>query len=789
MKIRNESDIAIEFVKSLLEKMLAIKYIYLATIVLFLGMAFLFNKYSPKVYKLNSTIGPLENTRSSTLASNDMFRGSGTSYNTSRNLEDAINSLNSFALISKTINNLNLEISYYMASSPLFNQYTEIYLNSPVIVNIDKSHVQTLDAKFKVTILDNTSFRLTASGKKATFYNYIDNEIVAENCNILVDTICKFNETITSNYFKFSVTPNSVFFAEALKNKKPSYFELYHPEALAKSYLANFKFEPVSWLASIIDIQFTGSNLRKSITFLNSYVNIFLEDNLDKKNKMAVNTINYIDNQISKMSDSLIKSESNLRNFRSDNQVMDLSFQGQRTYEQMTQIETERTNLELQSRYYNYVLNYFKTNQDISGVTPPSSANINDPILNKLFTDILALNSEKSTISGSNERNLFSVQIDNKIKVQKQTIIDNITNNLNTINLTLNELNYKAEKLTKELAAIPKKEMNMVNIQRKFDLNNTIYTYLLQKRTESAITLSSNFPDYEVLEPAREITSVTVKPKKLLNYLISIFLSLLIPTMYVFVKFFFNDRISSIYDVEHLTDKSVFGIIYRNNKKYEAVVAQSPGSAISESFRNLRGSILLKLKTEQLKVILVTSSQPQDGKSFISFNLAASIASVGYKTIIVDCDLRRPVLHSKFQKENSLGISNYITKTSTEDEIIQNTSIENLSFIAAGPVLPNPSELISSGVLDDLIDYLKSKFEYIIIDTPPIGLVSDSIQLMKYSSQVLVVSRIDFTKKEILTNTVASLKSNKIDNFEVVINNVDLERSPYSSYKSYYTKE
>jgi capsular exopolysaccharide synthesis family protein len=231
------------------------------------------------------------------------------------------------------------------------------------------------------------------------------------------------------------------------------------------------------------------------------------------------------------------------------------------------------------------------------------------------------------------------------------------------------------------------------------------------------------------------------------------------------------------------------GNIYNNKQKIEAVVANFPNSPISESFRNLRGNIFLKLKLETSKVILITSSQPKDGKSFISSNLAASIASVGHKTIIIDCDLRRPVLHEKFMLENTAGISNYLVKDATADNITLKTSVENLFFIPAGPLIPNPSELIATGALDDLIGYLKSKYEYIIIDSSPLILVADSIQLMKYASHILLVVRNNSTIKEVFVSALDTLNSNKFDYYDVVYNDMSFEKSPYSYYSNYYLKE
>jgi tyrosine-protein kinase Etk/Wzc len=794
MKKRNEPDSTNALFKQYLSKVYDLRYFYIGCVVIFVTLAVLVNKFTEKVYQINAVVGPVQSP-TSVLASETMFSGLG-AYNAGKNVEDAINNLNSFTLILSTANAMNLEVAYFREKNSILKHASEIYLNSPFQINIDKSHIQAINTKFYISLLNDSTFKLSASYKKAPLYNYIDGKIVSEKVVMEIDTICRFNKTIKSKNFKLSVTfKKDLLTPEEKARKDKFYFVLYNNEELAKYYLKNLKIEPVSVLASIIKLQFTGENLDKSIGFLNSYVNSFLDGNLEKKNKTAKKSIKFIDDQISNVSDSLGKSESKLTNYRSANQVTDLSFQGQRNYDQMAAIETDRTNLELQARYYNYVLNLFRTSQDISGVSPPNSANITDPLMNKLISDMTDLNTERSGIiaKNNNEKNIFLVQVDNKIKTLKQQIIENVTNNLNTINLTLSELSYKSEKLAKEAANLPKTEMNMVNIQRKFNLNTTNYTFLLQKRTEAAIALASNNPDYELLEPAREITAEITSPKTIINYLLALFLGFLIPTIILVVRDLLNDKITSVYDVEHMLDRSVFGIIYKNHKNYESVVVDSPKSAISESFRNLRSSIFLKLKAEKTKVILVTSSQPGDGKSFISFNLAASIASVGYKTVLVDCDLRRPVLHKKFNDNNSAGVSNVMDKDEKKrvpyNSIIKKTSQDDLSFIPAGPFVANPSELIDLGVLDNLILYLKSNFDYIIIDTSPVAIVSDSIQLMKYASQILIVSRINSTQKDIFSNAIVALELNKIDNFEVVLNDMDIEKSPYSGYKSYYLKE
>jgi tyrosine-protein kinase Etk/Wzc len=784
----NESTSEAFNVREFIQTAVSYKYVYIASFVVCLAAAFFINKFSPTVVEVSSIIGPVQDKRSSLLESNGLFRG-GESFMESRNLQNDINSLISFSLVSSTLSKLNLEIGYFTEGKNFFRQVKQIYPTAPYTVVIDKSHIQPINARFNIEMLDENTFRLKAYQRDVQMYNYVDNQVVKKLRILEADTVCKFNETISNRYFKFSVSLNRDLYVASSKEEVRHFFEFYHLDYLSQQYLKKLVAQPVSLKSSLIKVSFQGKNQRLTIDFLNKYMQAYLDDNLVKKNNFAVSTINFIESQISEISDSLLKSESKLKDYRSANQVMDLSYQGRQALEQMTKIEGERTGLQAQERYYNYILDYFNKNQDIAGLAPPSAANVVDPILNQMIMDLLALNTQKSSISSNNaEKNLFIGQIENKIKIQKQAIIENVTNNLNTLNLNQNELNYRADKLSREISKLPRTELNMVSIQRKFNLSDNLYTFLLQKRSEAAITMASNYPDYEVLEPAREISSLIVSPKILFNWMIALFLAIVIPTTFVILKSFFNENITRTWDLEHLLGRPAISVIYSNPYKTESVVNELPGSTVAESFRNLRSSLFLKFKSEPLKVIMITSSQPQDGKSFISFNLSASIASVGYKTIILDCDLRRPTLHEKFRIDNNIGLSTYMIHQSTMEEIIQNTEINNLSFIPSGPILPGSAELIESGALDELINYLKTKYEYIIIDTTPAGLVADAALMMKYSSLNLLVCRNNHTKKDVFRDVLNMLSINRIKNFDVVFNDMSIKKSRYGRYNHYYKK-
>jgi capsular exopolysaccharide synthesis family protein len=774
--------------KEYIRKVLSYKYFYIISIIILLGLAYLYNRFTPMVYQVNSIIGPIEENRSSFLESSERFSGLA-SLNTTGNLENDINSLKSFSLVSKTVRNLGLEIGYFKETDNILRQAHRIYHNNEYAVTIDKSHIQAIDARFYIELVNDSTYRLKVSEDDVSFYNYVDNKIISSGHTLQVDTVGKFNQTITTPYFKISIRRNTDNSTGAGRISGISFFKMYHIDNISSQFLKRLTIEPVSMRSTLINVYFQGENRELTVDFLNNYLQTYLDNDLAKKNTIALNTINFIDGQLSDISDSLYLSESKLRDYRSTHQVTDLSYQGQQALNQLSQVENEKSILKVQERYYNYILDYFNTNQDIAGLAPPSSANVSDPVMNTLVLELLDLNAQRSAILSNNaEKNLFLDQIENKIALQKKTIIENVKNNLNNLILSLNELNYREDRLKNQISALPRTELNMVSMQRQFDLTDAIYTFLLQKRSEAAIAMASNYPDYEILEPARDITKSIIAPKTTLNYMFALFFALLIPSLYIILKDFFNEKITRIKEIENILGRPVLNVIYNNPLKTEAVVHEAPNSAIAESFRTLRSSLFLKSKRESVKIILVTSSQPQDGKSFVAMNLASSIAAVGYKTIIIDADLRRPTLHEKFKVNNKDGLSKYLADRTALNDIIVKTFVENLHFIPSGPILPNSSELIESGALDELIHFLQDKYEYIILDTTPSGLVADATLLMKYASLNLLVCRNNHTRKDVFTSVLNFFYSHRMDNFDIVYNDYEIKESRYGRYHGYYKK-
>ena len=776
--------------KLFIQQLISYRYFYIFLTFFLLVGAYLYNKFATTEYEVYATMAATKDETSQTLVSNDLFRGMQP-IQSFYDIEDGINNLRSYSMIYATLSKLNLEIGYFSEKMGLFKSKSELYYDKPFSVNIHKSHVQPIYTKFYIEVLSDTTFRMYAKESDAILYNYIDNEVVNEDYVVNLDTVYKFKEEINLDYISMSVNKNSDYQAIQNGRRYRYYFEMYNPGLMTKEYLKNLNIRRASSASSVLFIAFRGENLEKSVFFINSYLNYFFEESLARKNTTAINTINFIDAQISGVSDSLVRSGSKITSFRAANQVMNLTYQGQSSYDNLQRLEEERTDLKAQERYYTYILDYLRTTEDVAGIVPPSGMNVDNSVMNQLIVDILSLNSERSSIiSLRGEKNPFLAEIENKIKLQKEYISEIASNNLNTVKRTLSDLDYEAKKLSREILTLPRRELNMSQIQRKFDIDEAIYTYLLQKRSEATITMASNYPNFELMEPAREVTSYKVKPKDRFNYLIALIMGIIIPTGTMIFKNLTNFKITNPEYILQILNRSPIATIYTIPEKVDNFIYDNPSSVTSESFRALRSIIFRKLsRTLKSRVILITSAQPQDGKSLISFNLAKSIAMVGKKTLLVDGDLKRPILHDKFNLKNKSGISDFMIESVSLENILIKTVIENLYFISAGPSLPNNTEVIESGGMDALIEAVKERFEYVIIDTSPIGFMADTFLMTRYADYILLIVRNNSTLKESFTDAIALFSSNNIINYDVIFNDKAIKESPHGLYSKYYIKE
>jgi len=677
--------------KKVFQRLYTYRIIYIILIIFLLIGTYLINKFSSVIFKNSTSLYMNQDDNSRSLNSaNDAFQGFGL-FNVKGNIDNELEMIKSFSLLKKVINETNLKISYYTRSnSPLsdlltitpFSQEDELYKLAPVEVILDPSVPQAVNLEFYITLLNETEFLIEADGEDIPLYNYIDDQIVSSTPSIHFKQRFKYGDEIKTRYFNFRVQKSNTFNKDFTGSNK-LYFVMNDINSLALQYQGGLTAETTSERSTLIKVSLSGTNRQRITDFLNNLTSAYLGKSLDKKNKTALSTIDFIDSQISNIADSLNFAESALKNFRTSEGVMDLSFQGQQIFEQLNRLENERAALETQKKYYEYLDNYLSVNQEISDIMAPSAMNVVDPMLNNLVTQLITLSSERVSLlrNSTNQQNLFLADINIRIENTKKIIRETVKNTLNTFNISLNEINYRMSRASGQISQMPKTELQLRGIERKFELNDAIYTFLLQKRSEAQIARASSLPDYEVVDPAVIATSRKVAPKKMMNYIVALFLGLLIPTAFVLIKDFLNNRILDAEEVEKLTRYPIIGKVFHNFHRSKTVVNDHPNSSVTESFRSVRTNFQFFSEGGKRQVLLITSSTSGEGKTFCAINLASAFALNGHRTVLLEFDLRRPKVHQVFNSTNMIGISSYLIDKAIIEDIILPTHIENLDLI------------------------------------------------------------------------------------------------------------
>jgi capsular exopolysaccharide synthesis family protein len=411
----------------------------------------------------------------------------------------------------------------------------------------------------------------------------------------------------------------------------------------------------------------------------------------------------------------------------------------------------------------------------------PSAMGVTNEMLSKITQDLLNLSSEKNNLLKNKQDkspyfSKLTIQIDNL----KNALSENIKYSINTNNLSISGVEDRLRKLYGDINELPETERQLFGIERKFKLNDNTYTFLLEKRAEAQIAKASNLPDNEIVETAKMKPAGPIAPNKRMNLIMSVLAGLFFPFCFFWAKKLLNETVSDEKELKNISKLPSIGNVFHNSDQYQKMVlADEPQSEISESLRTVRTNLDYFLKGKRQQVILFASATAGEGKSFVALNIAHSLALLERKTILVDFDFRKPKLHEYLDMDNTSGATAFLINKAQINDIIVSTGIKNLDFIAAGPTPPNPVELIGSEKTEQLINHLKSKYDYIIIDTPPCGMVSEALLLMKYSDLKIFVIRLNHTPKKQLSTLLSEMEEKNINNMCLLLNDSPIQKISY----------
>ncbi|MEJ6793526.1 MAG: polysaccharide biosynthesis tyrosine autokinase [Flavobacteriales bacterium] len=768
-------------VKEILEKYYQYWYFFIIAIVMSIFIGFLFLRYSPKVYNASTTI-LVKDENNTSLGSDNIIDGIDL-FGKNRNIKNEIGILRSFSLVKQTLKEVDFNISY-LNEGKLTS--VDIYSRSPFKIVLDSNHLQSLEVKFYVTLISKDEFVIETKVESGQFYNLIEESYLRSSDVVFnYEEYHKFDQWIESDYFKFKLEKKDFTLYDE-ENWNNYAFVINDINSLTEKFLKRIKIKEIEKDASILKVSLEGNNTIKIADFLDAFSKNYLQIGLNEKNEIATNTISFINNQLIEIRDSLTNIESVLEKFKTENPKIELSKKEYGAFYQIQKLEEEQAILKLNNKYYISLKDYLIKNDNIENILSPSSMGINDPLLNNLILELSRLYSEFE-ITSQNTKSIHPAvkSLKNQITITKGKILENIENIIISSELSLNDIENRINEFDKLINTLPESERKLVRIQRKYNLNETTYTYLLEKRAEASIAKAGNVADNKIIDKARLSSQDPISPNSRSIYIISIFFGIIIPGIWITAKDLLNDKINSKKDVKKLCDIPILGSITHNNKGTNLVVQNHPKSAISESLRTIRTNIQYLSSDKEQKVICVSSSISGEGKSFCSMNLSSILASTNNKTVLIGADMRKPKIFDDFELNNDTGLSSYLIGVSTLKEVTQKTNDENLDIIISGPIPPNPAELLEKKIMTDLLIELKKTYKYIIIDTPPIGLVTDGQILMNKSDINLLMVRQGYTTKQMVANINEITQKNNIKNLNIILNDVKSYNSKYGYQYGY----
>jgi capsular exopolysaccharide synthesis family protein len=755
-------------------------YLFLFSLLFFIAIAVVINHFSHPLYKGSTTL-LIRSEQTKPIGAQALIQD--LSFDTRDNIRNQIGILKSYSLAKRTLETLDLKVSYFKMPRMLgkwrINALARnIYQDSPIVVKNFSGNRILKDIPFFVHILSQDKYVLEV---KTTINDIEFSEI---------DTL-QFGQIINNPYFSFSIhwrnEANRQFQANKSSLIKNDFsFIFLDIEKLAAQYAQKLKVNFYFDDASILELSLEDTHPKLVADFLNQHTRSFIESGLEEKNRIANATIQFIDNQISGISDSLQAAESDFQKFRSQNKLINISTEGNFAMEKLEALVTEKSNLQRMLKYFEYLYDYIQTKTEFNDIIVPSTMGISDQSLNRLVTKLAeAYTTRNRLLMTTRETSPQVRQINSEIESIRHSLIENVRNIINTSEIEMEQINQQIEEVNQQIQKLPGTERKYINIQRDFQLNDNIYTFLLQKRAEAGIALASNIPDHKIIDPAFVRNTYQTTPKPTANLIIAAFLGLIIPALGLIIGDNLNTRINSNYVVEEHTSIPLLGYIEHNRYDEKIPVIQHPSSPLAESFRALRTNIDFMIgKNIPSPVIAVTSSVSGEGKSFCAANLGAIIAITGKKVLVVGLDLRKPRTHKEFMIENINGLSNYLLGTSSFEQVVKESDIKGLSVVPSGPIPPNPAELIQSDKMDNFIKTAKEQFDVIILDTPPLALVSDTLLITRMAELTIFVVRQKFSRKHAINFLNHLVEAGRLNKTGILMNDITTPKG-YNSLSQY----
>lgn len=746
---------------------------FIASVIICLGVAFLYLRFQTPVY--NTTAAVL--IKESDPRSKAMTQANGavaalqdiSGFSMTSNFDNEVEILKSRTLIKKVVSELGLYIQH--SKEQTFGYDIPLYRNTPVKVYITPEEADKLQgaAKLKLTYTPEGKLKLTGR----YMLNLEEAEITA--------SFDSLPAVLPTPVGVFSFTHN-----DSAKLERPIKLNVWvaSPTAVAQSYAQNLSVSPTSKTTTIAQLSLKNSHKQRAVDFINRLVAIYNQDANDEKNEVAEKTAEFIEERIGIINAELGAAENQLATFKQQAGLTDLSSDAQLALQESSKYEQLRVENATQIQLVEFLKTYINKEENANEVLP-ANVGLKDQNLSTVIEQYNTMIIErKRLLRTSSESNPAIINMNTGIEAMRRSVQTTVESVLKGLYITKADIDKQTSKFEARINKAPQQEKEFLTIARQQEIKAALYTMLLQKREENAITLASTATNGRIIEEALA-GSAPIAPKKMTFTLFALIIGLGFPVGLIFLRDLLKYKIESREDVQKITHAPIIGELPRCDVKTNGsiVIQENKNNLMEECFRGLRTNLLFMLEKGQ-QVILFSSTQPGEGKSFVAGNTAASLAFLGKKVLIIGMDIRKPGLNKVFRLANrAVGITNYLSDPDRTNllDIIQPSDISpNLDILPGGSVPPNPTELVAREHLDHAIEELKKHYDYIILDTAPIAMIADTAIIGRIADICVYVCRADVTPKEGFEYINVLQKEKKFKKIATVINDIDMSKRKHS---------
>lgn len=743
---------------------------FAVSLIVCLILAWLYLHFTTPVYNISAAIIVRDDKKGgdSRTSALSMFEDMGI-MPSSQNIDNEIEIMQSKSLIKDVVTELNLHITYYSKGAINNN---ELYTSSPVRVNLPPQEADRLPAEGVQLDVD-----YLPDGKLEVHSIIHEKEI-----NKQFD---RLPAVLPTEVGTFNFTADST---ALLSHTEPMRIEITIsvPLRVARGYAEALTIEPTSKTTSVARISLKNSNQQRGEDFINKLVEIYNRNTNNDKNEVAQKTEEFIKERIGIIDSELGNTEQQLETFKRDAGVTDVTKDAELAATEKSQYEKLVADNGIQINLVQYLQAYLNTPQHANDVLP-TNVGLMDTNLSQLINEYNTTVLERNRLlRSSSETNPVVTRINSSVRDMRANLGTTINSVLKGLLITKTDLDRQANKYAGRISNAPGQERKLVGIQRQQEIKSGLYLMLLQKREENAIALAATTNNARIIDNAIP-DEYPVSPKKKLIYLIALVLSVGIPIGIIYVKDLLRYRIEGRQDVEKLTTVPIVGDVAlatsTTKEKRPIVVRENENDIMAETFRAIRTNVLFMLGDTGKKVILVTSTISGEGKTFIASNLAVSLSLLGKKVLLIGLDIRKPGLNKVFNiQHKEKGFTQYLASPQTTDllSLVRPSIVApNLYVLPGGLVPPNPTELISRRALDDAITLLSKEFDYILLDTAPIGMVTDTQIIARVADLSIYVCRADYTTKTDYRLINELYDQKRLPQLCTIINGLDMTKKKY----------